>query len=270
MKGLLVASLFFASSAIAGVVQPVTSAPQLLIPAAGSTPGAFGTFFHSYIGIANFANRDQNVKLDWLPQGSTSTFSKTILLHGFDFRISADFVAEVLGQSGLGAILITGVASNGDPDPTASLFAQSHIWSPQPGTGGTTAQSIPVIATGTINTPDAAVLFPNPLRVGNNYRYNIGLVNLDPKNEQTFVITFQGFTPFNLTLTVPPMSTQMALMAGSGFPEINIANLTQASTKSNLWVAYFSTIDNITGDAFTDLAVAGAPQLAFPVPIGKN
>jgi hypothetical protein len=66
------------------------------------------------------------------------------------------------------------------------------------------------------------------------------------------------------------MSTQMALMAGSPFPEIMITNLTAASGKSNSWVAYFSTIDNITGDAFTDLAVAGAPQLNFPVPIGKN
>src|SRR2546426_5821531 len=94
---------------LAAVVQPLTSASQLLIPAAGSTAGANGTFWRSDIAVANFADHDQLVRLQWLPQGASSTFSKTITLHRLDFVRSNDFVAEILGQSGLGAVLVTGV-----------------------------------------------------------------------------------------------------------------------------------------------------------------
>lgn len=272
MRSFCAAFFFVCSSAFAGVVQPLQSAPQLLIPAAGSTPGANGTFWRSEIAIANFANRDQSVRLQWLPQGASSTFSKTITLHGLDFIRSNDFVAEILNQSGLGAILVSGVTSGGDLDPTAALYAQSRIWTPQPGSSGTMSQSLPAIPTSTINTPDAMVMFPGVLGSG-NYRLNVGIVNLDPVNAQTIEITvsFGPLSNFTVDETVPPMGMQQASL-GSGFffPEMPIANVTDAATKTNKWMAYVSTIDNVTGDAWADLAVAGAPLLSFPTPIGKN
>src|SRR5438094_10000862 len=85
------------------------SAPQLLIPVAGSTPGANGTFFKSDITLGNFAARPQTVRLQWLPQGVSSTFSTTIMLGALSFIRSDDFVHDHLGQSGLGAILVTGL-----------------------------------------------------------------------------------------------------------------------------------------------------------------
>src|SRR5437762_6563373 len=106
MKPLSILAFFISSAAFA-------SAPQLLIPAAGSTPGVNGTFFRSDITIGNFATQEQIVRLQWLPQGVSSTFSKTMTLRGHSGLRSEDFVSEILGQAGLGAILITGVTDSG-------------------------------------------------------------------------------------------------------------------------------------------------------------
>jgi hypothetical protein len=255
----------------AAVVQPIASAPQLLIPAAGSTPGANGTFFRSDISIANFNDREQFVRLQWLPQGASSTVSKTITLSNLGFTHSGDFVAEVLGQTGLGAILVTGVTASGDADPTAALYVQSQIWTLQPGSGGgVTSQSFPSIPTSTINTRDAALFFPTPAHP-QSVRYNIGVVNLDPVNSQTIVIFLPSIFPFAVPLQVPPMGVQVVpLGSPSLFPELNIVNQTPDATKSNSWVAWASTVDNVTGDAWSELAVANAPQLTFATPIGKH
>lgn len=252
------------------VAQLLSSAPQLLIPVAGSTPGANGTFFKSDITLGNFAARPQTVRLQWLPQGVSSTFSTTIMLGALSFIRSDDFVHDHLGQSGLGAILVTGITSGGDVDPTASLYVASRIWSPQPGTGGTTSQTLPAIPTASINTPDAALF---SLGGQGNFRTNVGLVNIDPVNQQTFHIVFtQSPIPFFISVTVPPMSMQQGSLGNSSFfgPEILIQNGTPAATRSNLWVAYGSTVDNITGDAWSELGVPGAPNINPPGPIGKE
>ena len=68
------------------VVQLLSSAPQLLIPVAGSTPGANGTFFKSDITLGNFRPQSQAVRLQWLPQGVSSTFSTTITLGRHEFH----------------------------------------------------------------------------------------------------------------------------------------------------------------------------------------
>ena len=253
----------------AGVVQQVPSAPQLLIPVAGSTPGANGTFFRSEITLGNFATHDQDVRLQWLPQGASSTFSTTINLRALSGIRSEDFVREYLAQSGLGAIVVTGVTSSGDLDPTAALYVNSRIWSPQTATGGTTSQSLPAIPISTISAPDSAGFFPGPQ--SNNYRVNIGFVNLDPKNEQTFGIVYE-FTPlpFAFSVTVPPMSMQqLGLGSVFGF-EIILSNNTDSARKSNLWVAYGSIVDNISGDAWSELVAPGAPNINPPGPIGKQ
>lgn len=264
MRLLSIVALFLSSSAFA-------SAPQLLIPAAGSTPGVNGTFFRSDITIGNFATHDQIVRLQWLPQGASSTFSKTLTLRGRSGERSEDFVTEILGQTGLGAILITGVTDSGALDPTADLYAQSRIWSPQPGTNGTTSQSLPAIATSTINQSSAGI-FSLGARSG-NFRANIGLVNLDPNNMQVFTIIFPvGPLPFAMTVPVQPMSMQQAAIGSgstAGF-EFIIVNSTDTSTRSNSWVAYGSTIDNVTGDAWSEIGVPNAPDINGPLPIGKN
>ena len=42
--------------------------------------------------------------------------------------------------------------------------------------------------------------------------------------------------------------------------QILIQNVTGGTTQSNSWIAYGSTIDDVTGDAWSELAVAGTTQ----------
>ena len=88
-------------------------------------------------------------------------------------------------------------------------------------------------------------------------------MNLDATKTQKFLIswvTADGSQHFN-EVTLPPM-TMTQVSAGTPFspPQILIQNETDAATRSNLWTAYGSTINNVTGDAWTELAVAGVAQ----------
>ena len=153
------------------------------------------------------------------------------------------------------------MTSSGAPDSSALLFVSSRIWTPQPGTSGTTSQSLPAIPTNAINTQAAALFAVGGADNPSNYRQNVGIVNLDPTNAQTFLIALPtSIGPAQTTqVTVAPMSMQQ-IGVGSGLPatqEVLIQNMTGGTTRSNAWVAYGSTVDNVTGDAWSELAVTG-------------
>src|SRR5436190_3261581 len=103
----------------------------LIIPAAGSTPGANNTFFRSDVMISNHKPTPQLVDISFCAQGvscSTSGFQlkqETIPGNGAVFH--DDFVHE-LGKSGLGTIDIRARLSDGTMDTTAKIDATSRIW----------------------------------------------------------------------------------------------------------------------------------------------
>ncbi|HKB80493.1 MAG TPA: hypothetical protein VKH35_12340 [Thermoanaerobaculia bacterium] len=259
---LCAAPLFAAGVKTDAVVLPLAAAAQVLIPAAGSTPGNNGTFYRSDITVINFASHDQAVTMQWLPQGGTET-STTITIPSQSGIRSADFVRDYLNQTGLGAILITGMtAANGVPDTNAELYVNARIWTPEPGTDGTTSQSFPAIPLSSANTDNAALFTAGGSDRPENYRENVGIVNLDA-NPQTFTISLLNAagTPQTITAVIPGRSMQQVAL-GSGLPptqQILIQNTTATATRSNTWIAYGSTADNVTGDAWSELALPGAP-----------
>ncbi|HEX9163981.1 MAG TPA: hypothetical protein VF980_19900 [Thermoanaerobaculia bacterium] len=264
MKPLLASALVLvAASSFASVVQPVGAAPQVLIPAAGSTTGANGTFFRSDIAIVNLVNRDQNVLAQWLPQAGTGNGAEvTFTIPALTGVRVADFVADRFGVSGLGSIILSGIVPGTSLtiDPTARLFVSERIWTQQPGTGGTTSQSFPAIPLQTINTPSAALFGLGGPDDPSLFRVNVGIVNVDPKNTQTYVVTpiQQVFPPTTIQVILPPLTMQQVPVGGAGsVSQINVTNTTPTATRSNLWTAYGSSIDNITGDAWSELAVVG-------------
>src|SRR5437868_13856551 len=154
---------------------------QFLIPAAGSVPGANGTYFRSDIAMLNTHHPPQDVLLQWLPQGSSGASVAPVHVR-LDFLVpfgSEDFVAFALHQTGLGAILVTAVDSQGNPVTNAGLQIRSRVWTMQPGTNGTTSQSLPVVQTTAIdNDGESSTILGQ--RLDARYRTNVGVVNLDP------------------------------------------------------------------------------------------
>lgn len=258
--------LFVAVSSFAEVVQPIGAAPQVLIPAAGNVEGINGTFFRSDITIVNLLNSDQNVLLQWLPQPGGTRTANVITIRALSGIRSADFVHDYLGVTGLGAIIVSGVTQPivlqpPTPDPNARLFVSSRIWSPQPGTTGTTSQNLSTVPLSSVNTPAAAIFGVGAADHSTDYRVNVGIVNVDPNRTQTFVVSYSttlDVPPANITVVLPPMTMQQVSAGTPANQQISIVNVTASG--SNLWTAYGSTVNNVTGDAWSELAVAGTQQ----------
>jgi hypothetical protein len=250
--------LYLAVATVDNVVQPIGGAPQILIPAAGNVEGLNGTHFQSDIVVINLRNAAQRVRFDWLPQSGGDRAVTTVDLAPLNAIRVEDFVGEVLQTSGLGSIIVTGLTQADAFDPSAVLYVTSRIWTPQPGTGGTTSQSLPAIPLSTVDTPAAAIF---GLRRSSLYRVNVGIVNLDTTRAQTFQIwdPAPADPPIVHTVTVPPRMMQQVALAGvtDDAGQILVYNVTDAGSRSNQWVTYGASIDNVTGDSWSELGVAG-------------
>jgi hypothetical protein len=256
MRNAIVTTLavLIAAAASGQLVALRPSTQQFLIPAAGAQAGNGGTFFRSDITIVNYRTTDQRVRLQWLPQdvNGGSGPAVDITIAASSGIASEDFVTNVMQRSGLGAILVSAIDANGQPDSGAQLVGTSRIWTPQPGTAGTTSQSLPSIATIDISSSAVSIL---GARRDARYRTNVGLVNLSPDVQTFQVIVFGSSGTDVRQIDVQPMSMVLSGVTGaaSSTPlQIQVRNVTTTAFSSK-FVAYASSVDNVTGDAWTTL-----------------
>lgn len=263
-RKLLSLALFLLASSAAAQLRGPTN--QILIPAAGAVQGANGTFFRSDITLANFRNVDQQVQLLWIPPPPPSPAVAiqiqpvTITIKAQSGIASEDFVTNYLHQTGLGAILITGVTSSAAIDTGALLFATDRIWTNQPGTSGTVSQSFPVVPVGALN-PAGQVLILGQ-KISDQYRTNVGIVNLDPRFTRTFDIvqSADAANPVTTTIMVDPMTMVQVPLPNSPANALQVIVAPRqepfpAPGANNQWVAYGSSVDNVTGDSWSNLAM---------------
>ena len=273
-KAFAASLLLSASLAIPAVAEPslgannvVTvrgGAPQLLIPAAGHVLGANGTLFRSEINIVNYTDRAQRVQLRWVPQSGGEFPNVTITINPLSGVGAEDFVPAIMNiPTGFGAIVVTGVTSADAIDPGARLFATDRIWTFQPGGDGTVSQTFDVLQTSDINnvTGNVSIL---GLRRDSQYRLNVGVVNL-AATSQVFTITTSAQD--SQTITVPAFSSQQVGVGGapaSASLQVIVSNVTAGSGRSVQWVAYGSSVDNITGDSWSEIGYVPAISTTQP------
>jgi hypothetical protein len=248
-----IAAILIAAAASGQLVATRPSSQQFLIPAAGAQPGNGGTFFRSDITIVNYRAADQRIRLQWLPQDVSAggTVVETTIAASSGIA-SEDFVTNVMQRSGLGAILVTAIDPTGAFDPRAQLVATSRIWTPQPGNGGTTSQSLPSIATTDIGSSAVSIL---GARRDARYRTNVGIVNLSNDVQSFQVVVFGSFGTEPRSIDVQPLSMVLFGVTGpaSTTPlQIQVQNVTTIQ-RSTSFVAYASSVDNVTGDAWSTL-----------------
>jgi hypothetical protein len=255
-------SLFLATFAAADLIVPQTSAARILIPVAGNAAGANGTFFRSDIALVNLRNAEQRVLLRWYPQGRSGddpTLTRAITLPARGGLSSENFVANRLQQTGIGSIDIIGVTADGTFDPEAQLRATSRIWTPQPNVAnGTMSQSFPSIVLTSSQNP---VKWIFGVRRSEQYRLNVGVSN-PAAVAQRFRVTAVGETGTTevVEFEVPSMSMEQRGIAGTGgLTQIVVQNI--SSPFAGTWQAWASSIDNVTGDATS--------EMAFPAPAGS-
>jgi hypothetical protein len=256
MRNAIIATVavLIAASASGQLVITRPSSAQFLIPAAGVQAGNGGTFFRSDITIINYRAADQRLRLQWLPQSASGVGVPAVEMtiaasSGF---ASEDFVTNVMHQSGLGAILVSAIDGTGALDQSAILVATSRIWTPQPGSGGTTSQSLPSISTSDIASSAPIIL---GARRDSRYRTNVGIVNLFD-SAQTYQVIVTGSAGSDVSqIDVQPLSMVLFGVTGAATTtplQIQVRNVTNAA-RSSAFVAYASSVDNITGDAWTTL-----------------
>jgi hypothetical protein len=254
-RGIIITIIILtAVASSAQIVATRSSASQLLIPAAGSLDGANGTFFRSDISLLNYRSTAQRVRLQWLPRTITGVGVAPVetTIGASSGIASEDFVTNVMMQSGLGAIIVTGITSAGDVDTAAQLVATSRIWTNQPNSAGTQSQSLPSIATADINSTNVAIL---SARRDTRYRLNVGIVNTSLGKQQFQVTVFGSGGTDVQTVDVEAMSMVLISISGAASTpplQIQVQNVS-SSARSTAFVAYASSVDNITGDAWTTL-----------------
>ena len=243
--------------AVAASGQLVTTRPssgQFLIPAAGAQAGNGGTFFRSDITIVNYRHSDQRIRMQWLPQDVSGGSGPVVVITiaASSGIASEDFVTNVMQRSGLGAILVTAIDAIGIFDPNAQLVGTSRIWTPQPGSSGTTSQSLPSISTGDISSTTLGIL---GARRDERYRTNVGIVNFSVDLQTYQVVVFGSSGSEVRQIDVQPFSMVLFAVTGpaSTTPlQIQVQNKTTTAPQS-AFVAYASSVDNVTGDAWTTL-----------------
>ncbi|MFP5246428.1 MAG: hypothetical protein ACLGH0_07005 [Thermoanaerobaculia bacterium] len=258
----LTLTLLLAFTASADLIVPQTYAPRILIPVAGDTPGQNGTHFRSDIQIINFRNAAQRVQLYWLPQGGSGSAiaPRNIDLGALSGLFSENFVANVMNQTGVGAIEIVGVTGEGVFDPNARLHATARIWTPQPdGEAGTMSQTFPAVIV-TDDEPRTKAI--HGLRRSTQYRLNVGIAN--PSNlTGRYRVTVRLVTSptthetsiFDIELQPRSIAQRSVTLSADGIAQITIDELTAGGTTD--YHAWASSVDNDSGDAWS--------QMAFPV-----
>jgi hypothetical protein len=218
-----------------------------LIPAAGSVQGNNGTFFKSDVTIANRRAAEQIISVLWFARGANngSASAQSFVIPANTTIIERDFVANRLGKSGLGAILVVGRTSGGAIDEDAVLDGFSRIWTPQPNSTGTVSQEF-----GAVELEDTlATSFGYGLRQDAGYRTNVGFVNIwsTPNTYTVNLVGTGGNTSF--TQTVQPFSMEQVPAPAGNWGDFYI-RVSSASNNFNWWTAYAASTDNITGDGW--------------------
>jgi hypothetical protein len=243
------------------LVIPRAAAPAVIVPIAGNAQGANGTYFRSDISVINLRTVSQQVQLFWLPFGTagTATPLRTITINAQSGLASEDFVNEIVGTAGLGGIELVGVTSAGLFDPDARLHVTSRVWTPRPdGAPGTMSQTLPSLVDGGAVLSDVKAVFG--MRRSSQYRLNVGVMN-PSGTTQRFRITVAisgsaGNTTEVLEIDVPARAIRQELIPGtaSGIVQVLIEDLGGGAGE---WQGWASSVDNQSGDAWSQIAVGG-------------
>jgi hypothetical protein len=238
---------------------------EILLPVVINAPGLNGTFFKTDGFFANFRNADQEVLVRVIPQGESAAEPLRLSINALT-NIAADDVLgpeSGLSRNGVGALLITAVLPGTNTlDTGAQLLGLFRIWTPQPGSAGTTSFGAWGPPSDNIHGLNGAIALG--LRQNAAFRTNVGIVNLDPVNTRSWTVTIRsGGAPTVLTITVAPLSMQLVAVpttitpTQNGYLSVTYVPFATPGTDFR-WSAFGVTADNVTGDSWLTLATQAA------------
>lgn len=221
-----------------------------VFPIVGSAAAGGGLFFRSETVIYNRLNRPQNIAIYYFPIGGGAANclrpAKQMRLDANAWYVWTDFVADALNTSGLGAVIVLGVTSSGATDTSARIDGNSRIWTPQPGTSGTTSQNFPSVSLGMPAGGQSSF----GLRHDEFYRSNYGIFNYDIV-PRTFRVRPNGLRGNPVTFTVPLDACSATLAPLQGGPYGSYELYIEAVDGKANYFTFGSSVDNATGDSWS-------------------
>ena len=234
---------------------------SLIIPVAGSAEGAFGTFWRTDLSVINYRDVEQPILIAY---SSSGTFFygfelyAHVVLPAHSTTTYEDVVSTLFQKNGLGVIYIN-PTDDIYFDPAADLDATYRIWTDQPGKTGTMSQASSALHALELPTGTQTRVITGA-RQDANFRCNVG-VALNAYGSRSFRITASSASG-SVTTTLLVQGDNMAQVAlppgNLGYMTVTVEPLDVAD--SEVWTAYASSIDNVSGDAWLQNAEPKAKQ----------
>jgi hypothetical protein len=249
---------------------------EVLLPVVINASGLNGTFFKTDGFFANFRNTNQEVLVRFVTQGVSGAGQTPLRLsvNALTNIAAVDLLGPEsdLSRTGVGALLITAVLPGTNTvDTNGKLLSMFRIWTPQPGSAGTTSFGAWGPPSDNIHGFNGAIALG--LRQNTAFRTNVGLVNLDPVNTRSWTVTIlSAGTPTSFPIALAPLSMQLIAVPATITPSpngyISVLFVPSATPATDFrWSAFGVTADNITGDSWLNLATQSA---TLPVNISND
>lgn len=269
---LLLLALFTAVPMFAAAI-----AADVTIPASGYLQLPNDLVYRTEVVITNHRDVRQYVAFSFINDGHDQVFRafplephETEFLSDGGFgsgggqanRVGALRIRAVVGGTTAGEIDLT-------PDPNGRIEAHAFIVADRGrfASNGSSRQEVAGIASSDYHAEEAVFLgvrhSPNT-----GVHTNVGIVNMHPTQTETFFVEYQFHEP--TAVVVPPLSVRQIRVPGGGnsgryvrvYPEWALTD--EAPARTTPWVAYASTVDTQTGDAFSGMRVPAGSRYDFP------
>lgn len=223
-----------------------TESIYAVLPVAGSTPGAAGSFFRTGLQLAN-PNFGATVgRLVFHPAGVAGSSSDPSMSFSINAgaTISYDDVVQSMGQTGLGTMDLVLPSSGAAPTAIARIFDDAGA----EGTTGFVMEAVPLSGDTQVLFPGATGFLVGPADL-TRFRYNIGIRTLLAGATLTFEVRdANGVSLRTVTVSYDPtfFTQQPADTLLGGALPVNAS--IRVSCSAGGAVVYGATVDNTTND----------------------
>ena len=242
---------------------------DITVPVVGFVEGN-GVSYRTELVITNHRDVLQYVSFSFIQDGHDAEFYVFPLgPKETKFLPSAGFATGGGMNPKIGALRIrTKSSAPGNDDGVGKIEANAFIIAERGkfGKDGSSRQEVAGIASDEYNAEEAVFLGVRH-SLGTGAYTNVGIVNMYAE-PVTFYVRFQYQEP--VAIVVPPFSLRQMRVPGEGaggryvhvYPEWSLTDESPAHTTP--WVAYASTIDIQTGDAYSGMRVPSTTTYDFP------
>ena len=227
-------------------IGPATERIAKILPVAGSTPGAFESYFRTEVQLSNPSATPLTGRLVFHSAGPTSAPDDPSLpfaVQPFSTFSDEDIVAA-MGETGIGTLDVVVPAGVDVPLITARVYADADGG----GTFGFTQEPVDTICCGGILVIGSAGFLVAPTDPA-RFRFNVGVRALFQAPTITFRVRGPGGTTLREVTRSYPPSTFLQETAEALFGAPLAANAQVAvEVTSGQAIVYGATVDNVTND----------------------